>query len=253
MSPGYQALTEKEKAALRLLVSGYDAKTTATELGLSVHTVNERLRDARRKLSVSSSREAARLVHAVEREHPEFLGDKPLGDAPTAQLMPSQTSPDARSHISLRFSSVIGGVSMSIMLAMFAYGSLSDDARTPTTGSPLVAVSKKPVETAPVQATRQWLALVDAGHWQTSWQATGESFRKLNTVELWTSVSLKVRTPLGSVVSRHLLSEEDVPTPPNGNIVIKFQTSFATKAGARETLALSREDNSWKVVGYYIE
>lgn len=48
---GIQALTEKEKETLRLLVSGYDAKSMARHPGLSVHTVNERLRDARRKQS----------------------------------------------------------------------------------------------------------------------------------------------------------------------------------------------------------
>ncbi len=61
MAEGYQALTEKEKAALRLLLGGHDAKSMASQLGLSVHTVNERLRDARRKLSVSSSKAAARI------------------------------------------------------------------------------------------------------------------------------------------------------------------------------------------------
>ena len=56
MTAGFQSLTEKEKETLRLLVSGYDAKSMARHLGLSVHTINERLRDARRKMAVSSSR-----------------------------------------------------------------------------------------------------------------------------------------------------------------------------------------------------
>lgn len=53
---GIDALTEKEKQTLRLIVRGHDAKSVAVTLGLSVHTINERLRDARRKLAVSSSR-----------------------------------------------------------------------------------------------------------------------------------------------------------------------------------------------------
>lgn len=142
---------------------------------------------------------------------------------------------------------------MSITLALLAYGSLFEGAQTPATVSPVAAENTKTLETAAVQATRQWLALVDAGDWTRSWQATATSFRKLNTVELWSSASLKVRTPLGTVVSRQLLSEDDVPTPPNGNIVVKFRTDFARKAGALETLALSREDGTWKIVGYYIE
>jgi DNA-binding CsgD family transcriptional regulator len=253
MMTGYQALTEKEKEALRLLVSGYDAKSTATQLGLSVHTVNERLRDARRKMSVSSSREAARLVRDVEREHPEFLGDEPLGGASIMRSMASPIGPDAASSGSRRFGWVIGGVLMSITLALLAYGLLFDGARAPVTMSPIAVESTKTSETAPVGATRQWLALVDAGDWQSSWEATGESFRKLNTVQIWTSASLKVRTPLGAVLSRQLLTEDRVPTPPNGNIIVQFRTSFVSKADALETLALSREDGTWKVVGYFIE
>lgn len=253
MTSGYQALTEKEKETLRLLVNGYDAKSTARQLGLSVHTVNERLRDARRKMSVSSSREAARLVRHIECQSAEFLVYKPLRDAPINLSLPSPINPDAKRGRTSHCIWVIGGVIMSITLALLAYGSLFDGAQTPTTVLPITVQSTNTPETAPVQATRLWLALVDAGDWQNSWQSTGESFRKLNTVELWTLASLKVRTPLGVVASRELLSEDSVPTPPNGNIVIKFRTSFASKADVLETVALSREDGTWKVVGYFID
>jgi DNA-binding CsgD family transcriptional regulator len=81
MDADYATLTEKEKQTLRLLVSGHDAKSMARELGLSVHTVNERLRDARRKIGVSSSREAARLLREAEFNAPQSFGDTHLGDA----------------------------------------------------------------------------------------------------------------------------------------------------------------------------
>ena len=81
MLAGYQALTEKEKQTLRLIVRGHDAKSMARHLGLSVHTVNERLRDARRKLEVSSSREAARLVLETEGDDPQKIGDNRMGEA----------------------------------------------------------------------------------------------------------------------------------------------------------------------------
>ena len=76
MMEGYQALTGKEKEALRLLLNGHDAKSMASHLGLSVHTVNERLRDARRKLSVSSSKAAARIVRDAETATPQSVGYK---------------------------------------------------------------------------------------------------------------------------------------------------------------------------------
>ncbi|MDQ2763305.1 MAG: LuxR C-terminal-related transcriptional regulator, partial [Pseudomonadota bacterium] len=45
----FRTLSDKEKQTLRLIVRGHDAKSIARSLGLSVHTINERLRDARRK------------------------------------------------------------------------------------------------------------------------------------------------------------------------------------------------------------
>src|SRR3546814_9901564 len=83
---GIQALTEKEKETLRLLVDGHDAKSMARHLGLSVHTINERLRDARRKMSASSSREAARQLREIEGRHLEILRDKARSEEPTSEL-----------------------------------------------------------------------------------------------------------------------------------------------------------------------
>ena len=93
MTPGFQALTEKEKETLRLLVSGYDAKSMARHLGLSVHTINERLRDARRKMAVSSSREAARQLRDIERRTPEPVGYESFGDVGAAAAVTDVSSP----------------------------------------------------------------------------------------------------------------------------------------------------------------
>ena len=65
MTDGLAQLTEKEKETLRLMVRGHDAKSMARELSLSVHTINDRLRAARRKLGVTSSKEAARKLFAI--------------------------------------------------------------------------------------------------------------------------------------------------------------------------------------------
>ena len=56
--------TQKEIEVLALIAQGHDAKSAALELGVSTHTVYERLRRAREKLGVSNSREAARLMFA---------------------------------------------------------------------------------------------------------------------------------------------------------------------------------------------
>jgi DNA-binding CsgD family transcriptional regulator len=56
------ALTEKELEILRLLAGGHTVKSIATQLERSEASINERLREARRKTGVGSSRELARLL-----------------------------------------------------------------------------------------------------------------------------------------------------------------------------------------------
>jgi DNA-binding CsgD family transcriptional regulator len=56
------ALSEKELAILRLLAGGHTVKSIAADLGRSEAAINERLREARRKTGVGSSRELARLL-----------------------------------------------------------------------------------------------------------------------------------------------------------------------------------------------
>ena len=57
-------LTDKELEILRLLTAGHTVKSIAVRLGRSETSINERLRDARRKTGVGSSRELARFLDA---------------------------------------------------------------------------------------------------------------------------------------------------------------------------------------------
>lgn len=248
MTQGLHSLTEKEKQTLRLLVIGYDAKSMARHLGLSVHTINERLRDARRKMEVSSSREAARQLREVENQTPDLFGDKGLGDASTAPTPEKLHHHERLAGETRRTSWIIGGVVMSIALAFLAYASLSGGAQTPTQPAPVAAA-----ETATVAAARQFLALTDANDWEASYRATGKAFQSLNTQATWADVSKRVRPPLGAMRSRQLVSAEFAPAPPQGYWIVKFRTDYANKAGAIETLSLVNEDGDWKVVGVTIE
>jgi DNA-binding CsgD family transcriptional regulator len=71
MADGVASLTDREREVLRLLLAGHTAKSTAAELDLSVHTVNDYLREARKKLGVASSREAARILAEQEEQTPQ--------------------------------------------------------------------------------------------------------------------------------------------------------------------------------------
>ena len=65
-------LNEAERQVLRLLAEGHTAKSIANELGSTPAAVNERLREARRKTGVGSSRELARLLKSQENRHDEM-------------------------------------------------------------------------------------------------------------------------------------------------------------------------------------
>lgn len=77
-------LNAAERTALDLLARGHTAKSIATLTGRSVGAVNERLREARRKTGIGSSRELARLL-AAQKNRDELIGVSPEGaDIPDA-------------------------------------------------------------------------------------------------------------------------------------------------------------------------
>lgn len=244
---GLRSLTEKEKQTLRLMVRGHDAKSIARTLDLSVHTINERLRGARQKLEVPSSREAARLLLAAEGD-PQPFGSNEIGDAEPVAATDQEGAPAVGAGRWTRPSRIILGViAMSLILGLLA---LAAAPQTATTSQPAAAEATDP---AVVDAARRFVALIDESRWNDSYQATAASFRKLNTLQVWSAASEQVRKRFGATVSRTLLSQEEVPAPPHGYQVVKFRTSFANKADAIETVSLDRENGQWRVVGIYVE
>jgi DNA-binding CsgD family transcriptional regulator len=93
---GFDQLQEREKAVLRLLLQGFDVKASASELRISANIVNERLRDARRKLGVTSSREAARVLARNEAGTPNFLGNRMFGIADPGSSPPDMAVPEVQ-------------------------------------------------------------------------------------------------------------------------------------------------------------
>lgn len=254
MTQRHLSLTEKEKETLRLLLQGYDAKSMAQHLGLSVHTINERLRDARRKMATSSSREAARLLREAEEHDPELLGDKTFGDATASGLTQDQSRP-AQGPGTRRAGWIAGGIVMSFGLALLALSSLSGPATVPAIApSATTAVVPTPAsEAAAVEAARQFLALVDRDDWTASWHATHKSFQLLNTVEWWADASRKVRSEVGTVRSRELATIDFTAAPPQGLWEITFKANYSKRPNATETLLLASEAGTWKVVAIAVD
>lgn len=261
MTSGLDTLTDKERQTLRLILRGHDAKSSARELGLSVHTVNERLRDARRKLGVTSSREAARRLLAEEAPSaasasPELLGDKTLGDASAAPSDALVTASATRRWAWFGLGpglalSAIGVLAMSLILAALFVPASPLSVMPATLASSAVATTE-PTEAAAASAAEAFLVAWDENRWAECYVATGAQFRSVNTLERWAEVSEKVRSPLGKLLTRDLVTNEFVPAPPEGYQLIKFASTYASGANQVESLSLAWEDGAWKVVGIVI-
>ncbi|MEA3262431.1 MAG: helix-turn-helix transcriptional regulator [Pseudomonadota bacterium] len=86
------ALNDKEVEVLRLLAAGHTVKSIAVTLGKSEASINERLRDARRKTGVGSSRELARLLDAqkIWDKNIDLSGPHSLTDASGQSRQPGR-------------------------------------------------------------------------------------------------------------------------------------------------------------------
>lgn len=246
MADGYDELTDKEKQTLRLMVRGHDAKSAASELALSVHTINERLRAARRKLEVTSSREAARLVLEREGGDPEKPVSRDLGDVGSWQ---SDDDGGATAGTSAR-RPILAGVVIMLTLAAAALflvpSVIQNDTDSGTTQS-------SPSDAEVESAARAWLEAGDAGDVQKAFDMAGESFRKVNTAAGFADATRQARVPLGAIISRELSEIRYLNAPPHGFKEVVFTTRFANRERAVETVTLQKEDGAWKVVGIMID
>jgi DNA-binding CsgD family transcriptional regulator len=262
MRNGLKALTEREKETLRLLLGGHDAKSIARAQRLSVHTVNERLRDARRKLDVSSSREAARMLAQAEQPAPDNLGDELFGVAGGAGDRHRHGRPEARRTAVRRLAWFGGGIFiMSIIIVAMALSPLLQGGKGTETHQAAVpastAAAAPGAQSAEVAAAREWVSLLDAERWGESWRDAADMFRSQISAAQWASSVAPVRKPLGRATSRALQSaarSTSLPGAPAGEYeIVQFQTNFAHKSGAIETVVLARETAGWKVAGYFVK
>jgi hypothetical protein len=107
-------------------------------------------------------------------------------------------------------------------------------------------------------ASMKWLDLVDNGKYQESYNQSSAYFRSVVLKEDWVRIIDAVRGPLGNVISRDFKSSQyttSLPGAPDGEyVVIQFDTSFANKKTAIETITpMKDDDGQWRVSGYYIK
>ncbi|HTV24705.1 MAG TPA: DUF4019 domain-containing protein [Polyangiaceae bacterium] len=123
------------------------------------------------------------------------------------------------------------------------------------------APSPSPEEAAQVDArkgARDWLALVDGGQYDASWDAAAPVFQSSTDKQRWNQALQGARGPLGPLGTRQFRAAEyktSIAGAPEGKyVVVYYDSAFAQKAGAREIVTLRQQaDESWKVAGYFVQ
>lgn len=120
----------------------------------------------------------------------------------------------------------------------------------------LPAAAQTPASTgaqpAPDDRARQWLTLVDDSNYADSARQMGPQAKKAEIDAL-----PRLREPLGAVANRNLkdvrLSNSNPGMAAGQYAVVRYDSNFAHKASAVETVTLAMNKGAWAVVGYRID
>ena len=128
-------------------------------------------------------------------------------------------------------------------------------------GLPSAASPTPPIQTGGEVAARAavevWLALVDDGQYDKSWDQAAASVKRVVLKDQWVKVFTEHRRLLGKVVSRALQdmkASTTLPGAPEGQYVtVRYNTSFEHKTTAIETVTCTVDDGGqWRVTGYFV-
>ena len=218
-----ECLTDREMEVLRLLVAGHTVKTIAARLGRSETSINERLRAARRKTGVGSSRELARLLD------PQKTCDENI-DLPRQTIRVKNLGHAAT--IGVRGSK--GMIVMLIAIPMIAAGIMVTAApSTDQAGMPSAVYS---AASRPLPLVGSWSLDASLMPAKERPQRVTMTFRALPDGK-WTTL-VEIVAPDGS--SRHAESTaalDGVPVPISGNM--DFIDTVALRQPAPDTLVMT--------------
>jgi len=107
------------------------------------------------------------------------------------------------------------------------------------------------------QAAHDWLALVDQGRYNESYDQASQSFKVAVGRDEWAAKAGAARARAGRLVSRKVSRATETRNPPNvarGDYVfVIYNSSFASLKAAIETVVTVRDqDGKWRVVNYMI-
>ena len=106
-------------------------------------------------------------------------------------------------------------------------------------------------------AAHSWLATVDNGEYEKSWNEASNLFKDNVTVRQWKTAMENAHKSFGKVMQRDYskaIDYDQIPNFPKGNYtVILYDSVFESSERAVEVVTLTVEENKWSVVGYVIK
>ena len=115
-----------------------------------------------------------------------------------------------------------------------------------------------PEKKAAVNSALHWVALIDSGRYEESWQVAFASFKEDVTQRQWRIGLEQIREPYGMVMSRKIKETKNLASKqsrsPQKNLVVEFTTQFENQQVATEFVTvLLDNDGRWRVSAYYLD
>jgi hypothetical protein len=109
---------------------------------------------------------------------------------------------------------------------------------------------------SPDDRAKQWLTLVDDKNYNDSYNQMGAAAQGKIAVGPWTAKVSAAREPLGAMATRTIKDVKmtrALPGMRDGQYAtVRFDSSFAHKAMAIETVVLTSEKGGWSVISYAV-
>ncbi len=113
-----------------------------------------------------------------------------------------------------------------------------------------------PMTPTPDDRAKQWLILIDDGNYDAAWKQAGARLRDKVRNDKFTAQVGSERQPLGAMTSRTIKDVKLTKTLPGMRdgqyAVVRYDSAFAHKVAAVETVTLVSENGGWSVIDYHI-
>jgi len=105
-------------------------------------------------------------------------------------------------------------------------------------------------------AALQWLAIVDGGDYEASWEAAAPALKDALAATQWAAALGQARGPLEPFGDRERISARyttELPNAPAGEyVVLQYRTAVSGDRTVVETVVPMKVDGAWKVSGYFV-